>query len=56
MLDLSEDVPVVKIIDFGYARYLSQSHKDFIKDGLNPYFSANEIFNNIFTIQSDIFL
>lgn len=55
MLDLSGPVVIPKIIDFGYARYLSQSNKEFQKDGLNPFYSANEIFNKVFSIQSDIF-
>ena len=55
MLDLSEQIQVPKIIDFGYARFLSQSNKDFQKEGLNPFYSANETFNKAFTVQSDIF-
>jgi transitional endoplasmic reticulum ATPase len=55
MLDLSGQVSVPKIIDFGYARFLSQSHKDFQKDGLNPFYTANETFNKVFSVQSDIF-
>jgi transitional endoplasmic reticulum ATPase len=55
MLDLSGKIPIPKIIDFGYARYLSQSHKDFHKDGLNPFYLANETFNKVFSVQSDIF-
>ncbi len=55
MLDLSGQVSVPKIIDFGYARFLSQSNKDFQKDGLNPFYSANETFNKVFSVQSDIF-
>ena len=55
MLDLSKNIPTVKIIDFGYSRYLNQSHNEFNKDGLDPYFSANEIFNKIFSVQSDVF-
>ena len=55
MLDLSGQVPVPKIIDFGFARLLSQSNRDFNKEGLNPFYSANETFNNIFSVQSDIF-
>jgi transitional endoplasmic reticulum ATPase len=55
MLDLSGQVPVPKIIDFGYARFLRQSNKDFQKDGLNPFYSANETFNKVFSVQSDIF-
>jgi transitional endoplasmic reticulum ATPase len=55
MLDLSGQIPVPKIIDFGYARYLSQSIKEFQKEGRNPYYTANETFNRVFSVQSDIF-
>jgi transitional endoplasmic reticulum ATPase len=55
MLDLSGQVSVPKIIDFGYARFLSQTNKDFQKEGLNPFYSANETFNKVFSVQSDIF-
>lgn len=55
MLDLSGQISVPKIIDFGHARFLSQSNKDFQKDGLNPFYSANESFNKVFSVQSDIF-
>lgn len=55
MLDLSGDTPIPKIIDFGYARYLSHTNKDFQKEGLNPFYSANEVFNKVFSARSDIF-
>ena len=55
MTDLSGKIPIPKIIDFGYARYLNQSNKDFLKDGLNPFYQANENFNKVFTEQSDVF-
>lgn len=55
MTDLSGKVVIPKIIDFGYARYLSQSNKDFLKDGLNPFYQANEAFNKVFSVQSDVF-
>lgn len=55
MLDLSGAIAVARIIDFGYARYLSQGNKDFFKEGLNPFYTANETFNNVFSVQSDIF-
>ncbi|EDM44935.1 holliday junction DNA helicase [unidentified eubacterium SCB49] len=55
MTDLSGKVAVPKIIDFGYARYLSQSNKEFLKDGLNPFYQANENFNKVFSVQSDVF-
>jgi transitional endoplasmic reticulum ATPase len=55
MTDLSGKVVIPKVIDFGYARYLRQSNKDFLKDGLNPFYQANESFNKVFSVQSDIF-
>lgn len=55
MLDLSGKVAIPRIIDFGYARYLSQSHRDFLKDGLNPFYQANEALNKVFSVQSDVF-
>ncbi|MDH6311608.1 transitional endoplasmic reticulum ATPase [Parabacteroides sp. PFB2-10] len=55
MLDLSGKVPISKIIDFGYARFLQQSNKEFLKDGLNPFYTANETFNKVFSFQSDIY-
>ncbi len=55
MLDLSGKVAIPKIIDFGYARFLSQTNKDFLKDGLNPFYQANEAFNKVFSFKSDVF-
>lgn len=55
MLDLSGKVSIPKIIDFGYARFLTQSIKEFLKEGLNLFYTANETFNKVFSIQSDIF-
>ena len=55
MLDLSGKVAIPKIIDLGYARFLSQSNKDFLKEGLHPFYQANEAFNKVFSVQSDVF-
>ena len=55
MLDLSGKVTIPKIIDFGYARFLKQSNKYFLKDGLNLFYTANETFNKVFSFQSDIY-
>ena len=50
-LDTSNSLKnIPKIIDFGYARYLTQSNKDFLKDGLNPFYQANENFNKVFSV------
>ncbi|MCA0391827.1 MAG: AAA family ATPase [Bacteroidetes bacterium] len=55
MLDLSGKLEIPKIIDFGYARFLNQSNKDFLKEGLNLFYTANETFNKVFSFQSDIY-
>ncbi len=55
MLDLSGDIPVAKIIDFGYARSFYQSSKSFNREGLNLNYLASECFNNLYSPQSDLF-
>jgi|SRR5690554_739007 len=55
MLDLSGKIAIPKIIDFGYARFLKQSNKDFLKEGLNLFYTANETLNKVFSFQSDIY-
>lgn len=55
MLDLSKGLPIPKIIDFGYARFLNQGNKSYQKDGLNPFYMAPESFNGIFTTQTDLY-
>lgn len=55
MLDVSSDVAVPKIIDFGYARYLSQGSTAFNKNGLSPFYLAPEALNGVFSAKSDIF-
>lgn len=55
MLDLSSGLPIPKIIDFGYARYIHQPITDFVKEGINPFYMANETFNKVFSVQSDLF-
>ncbi|AWV98337.1 AAA family ATPase [Arcticibacterium luteifluviistationis] len=55
MSDLSGKIAIPKVIDFGYARYLSQTNKDFLKEGLNPFYQTSESFNKVFSAQSDIF-
>lgn len=55
ILDLSGKVAIPKIIDFGYARFLQQSNKEFLKEGLNLFYMADETFNKICSIQSDIY-
>lgn len=55
MLDLSGNIAVPRIFDLGHARFAQQSHKDFLKEDINLFYTANETFNKVFSIQSDIF-
>lgn len=55
MMDVSSGSTVPKIIDFGYARYLSQGSSAFNKNGLSPFFLAPEALNGVFSVKSDIF-
>lgn len=55
MLDLSGNIAMAKIIDFGYARSFYQSSKSYNKEGMNLNYVASECFNNQFSPQSDLF-
>lgn len=55
MLDVSSGSNVPRIIDFGYARYLTQGSSAFNKRGLSPFFLAPEALNGVFSVKSDIF-
>lgn len=55
MLDLSEDIPKAKIIDFGNARSFHQSTKAYNKENLNFNYVASECLNNLYSPQSDIY-
>ena len=55
MVDVSSGNTIPKIIDFGYARYLSQGSSAFNKNGLSPFYLAPEALNGIFSVKSDIF-
>lgn len=55
MLDLSGEIVIPKIIDFGYARYIDQDASSYLKEGLNPFYVASEAFNGVFSPQTDLF-
>lgn len=55
MMDLSNDIPQPKIIDFGYARKFHQSTKSYNIEGLDLNYVASECFNNLYSPQSDIY-
>lgn len=55
LVDSSVDTTCSKIIDFGHARYFSQSSSSFYKDGISPFCLAPEALNGIFSVRSDIF-
>ena len=55
MLDASAGMNTPRIIDFGYARYLSQGSSAFNKNGLSPFYLASEALNGVFSVKSDIY-
>lgn len=55
MLDLTDEVPVPVIIDFGYARSFHQSTKVYDREGLNLTYVAPECLNNYYSPQSDLY-
>ena len=55
MTDLSGELSLARLIDFGYARYLDQPQNAFNRQGLNPFYMAPESFNRVFSMQTDIF-
>ena len=55
MVDVYSGATIPKIIDFGYARYLSQGSSAFNKNGLSPFYLAPEALNGVFSVKSDIF-
>lgn len=55
MLDLSEDIPRAKIIDFGNARSFHQSTKAYNKENLNYNYVASECIHGLYSPQSDIY-
>ena len=55
MLDMSGNIEVPRIIDFGYARFFHQPTKAFTKEGLDLQYIASECFNNLYSPQSDLF-
>lgn len=55
MLDMSGEMPVAKLIDFGHALFLNGEARPFNPSGLNPFYMSSELLNGIYTTQSDIF-
>lgn len=55
MLDMSGDMPIAKLIDFGHARFLNDDNRPFNPRGLNPFYMSPELLNGVYTCQSDIF-
>lgn len=55
MLDLTAEIPKAIIIDFGHARSFHQPTRVYDKEGLNLNYIAPECFNNLFSVQSDLY-
>ncbi|MFW5879802.1 MAG: AAA family ATPase, partial [bacterium] len=54
-LDYSENMEKPRLTDFNQARYISSRSNSVTLDQLNPFYIAPELYNGIFTPQSDIF-
>ncbi len=54
-LNLVGDLQDLKLIDFGYARFLNQSPSKPDLDELNPFYLAPERFSGVCSVQSDIY-
>lgn len=55
MLDLSGTMENLKLIDFGYARFLNQEPAKPNLKRLNPFYMAPERLNGVSCVQSDLF-
>jgi len=55
MIDMTNDVPQVKITDFSHTRSFHQSTKTYNREGLNLNYLAPECFNNLCSPQTDLF-
>lgn len=55
MLDFRTGIPNCRIIDFGYARYLSQGINDCQISISNIFFQPIEMLNDVFSKQSDLY-
>jgi transitional endoplasmic reticulum ATPase len=54
-LKYQNDVEIPVLTDFYYARYISSKSRSVFLNGLNPFYIAPELYNGIFTPQSDLF-
>lgn len=55
MIDMNGEHNVVKVIDFGHARYLDLPPSSDSSDLLNPFYLAPERFNGVCSVQSDLY-
>lgn len=54
-LNLVGELPDLKLIDFGYARFLNQSPAKPDLDELNPFYLAPERFSGVCSVQTDLY-
>ncbi|MCD8203238.1 MAG: AAA family ATPase [Prevotella sp.] len=55
MLDMAKNIPVPILIGFGHAQRLTADNVKFLKDGLNPFFLAPEVFKGVYTTLTDLY-
>ena len=55
MLDMSKNVFVPVIIDFGHAQKLTADNAKFYIEGLNPFYLAPEMFRGVYSTRTDLY-
>ena len=55
MLDMSKNVFVPVIIDFGHAQKLTADNVKFYIEGLNPFYLAPEMFRGVYSTRTDLY-
>lgn len=55
MLDMSNQLGIAKIIDFGHAQYLDSKNKPFYSDGLSLFYMAPEMFKGLYSTRTDLY-
>lgn len=55
MLDMSKNVFVPVIIDFGHAQKLTADNTKFYIEGLNPFYLAPEMFRGVYSTRTDLY-
>lgn len=55
MIDISNDVPQVKLTNFSRAQTLETRNRAFYAEGLNPFYMAPEMFKGLYSTRTDLY-